>query len=71
MKKQQKVSLWIGHFTSKKALNNFLEEKYNDDGDVSSQFMQDFQIEYIDHDFQEVDFYENETMKECQHQDLL
>jgi len=64
MQKQQKVSLWIGNFTSQTALNNFLKENFTDDGDVSSQFMEAFQIDYIDHDFQEVYFYKNETSKE-------
>ena len=64
MENPKKVSLWLGNFTSKKALNNFLKEKYDEDGDVSSEFMEDFQIEYIDHDFQEIYYYENETSKE-------
>lgn len=65
MENPQKVTLFIGKFSSQKTLNSFLKEHYNEDDEVSSKFMEAFQIEYIDHDFQEVDFYTNKTTKEA------
>ncbi|EDP96809.1 immunity 22 family protein [Kordia algicida OT-1] len=65
MENPQKVTLFLGKFSSQKRLNSFLEEHYDEDAEVSSEFMEAFQIEYIDHDFQEVDFYTNKTSKEA------
>jgi hypothetical protein len=53
-----KVSIWIGRFETEYKFNNFMEEQYNDDGDVFSVFIETFKIDYINSDFQEVLFQE-------------
>lgn len=56
MEKQGKVSIWIGNFDSKNVLHKHMEEVFDEEGDSTSEFMTDFKIEYIDIQFQEVDF---------------
>ncbi|WP_255362797.1 immunity 22 family protein [Tenacibaculum sp. MAR_2009_124] len=46
-----------------KSLNQFMKERYNSKGDVSSLFIEKIGDEYLDNQFQEVDFYENKTNK--------
>ncbi|WP_353777157.1 immunity 22 family protein [Winogradskyella sp. 3972H.M.0a.05] len=64
MEQQNKVSLWVGTVASRSRLNEIMQEVYDDEGDVSSQFMEVFKIDYIDNQFQEVYFYENLASKE-------
>lgn len=64
MEKQNKVSLWIGNIPSEDELNNFMLEVFDEEGDSSSKFIEAFNIEYIDNQFQEVFFYENLLTKE-------
>lgn len=63
MEKQGKVSLWVGDFDSKEEFYNFIKEVYDDEGEVSSDFMEVFQIDYIDNQYQEVYFYEDVSSK--------
>ncbi|WGH74647.1 immunity 22 family protein [Tenacibaculum tangerinum] len=58
MEKQGKVSLWVGKFDSREVLDSFLNETYDEDGELSSDFMNEFEIDFIDNQFQEVYFYE-------------
>lgn len=54
------VSIWIGHFSNSEELNTYVSEKYTEDGDlIKSEFMKDFKIDFIDHDFMEVQFDSN------------
>ena len=58
-----KVSLWIGNVESEEALKNLILERYDDEGDSTSDFMDSFEIEFIDNQFQEVHFYDNTSSK--------
>jgi len=64
MIKLGKVSLWIGNFKSQEDLNSFIEEKYDEEGDVSSEFMSFLEVEFLDNQFQEVDFYQGLLTKQ-------
>jgi len=64
MEKQNKVSLWVGNLETKTELEKFMLEKYDDEGDSSSDFMKAFKIDYVDNQFQEVFFYENMNTKQ-------
>lgn len=61
MEEEGKVSIWAGNLNSKSVLDKYMEEIFDEEGDSNSQFMSDFKIDYIDIDFQEVD-YDNEKM---------
>ena len=63
MEKQGVVSLWLGNFKNAKNLNEFMRETYNNDGDISSLFIEKIEVEYLDNQFQEVDFYQNKKNK--------
>lgn len=55
------VSLWVGNFSSKEELNNYLYISYDEDGDaIPSKFEEDFEIDYYDTDFREAGFFEKE-----------
>ena len=64
MEKQGKVSLWVGSFNSREDLDDFIGEVYDDEGDVSSVFIDVFKLDYVDSQFQEVYFYEDKSNKE-------
>ena len=53
MDKENRVSIWFGHFKTEEQFDDFLRETYDDEGDVYSQFMAAFKIDYIDSDYQE------------------
>ncbi|MBV7269135.1 immunity 22 family protein [Winogradskyella luteola] len=61
MEEDGRVSTWAGTFNNEIELTNYMEEIFDDEGDSTSQFMTDFQIDYIDPQFQEVDFNNYET----------
>ena len=52
------VSIWLGKLETEEIFKDFISEKYDEDGDMSSAFMTSFCIDYIDTDFQEVFFQE-------------
>lgn len=56
MEQQQTLSLWVGTLPNAAALQNYIEVEYTDDGEMSSEFMQDFGIAYYDTAFAEVLF---------------
>ncbi|MDH7913736.1 immunity 22 family protein [Winogradskyella sp. SYSU M77433] len=56
MEKEGKVSIWVGKFNSEEALKEYVQEVFDEEGDSTSSFMNDFNIDYIDPQFQEVDF---------------
>lgn len=52
------VSLFIGNSDSSKELDNYVLEGYTEDGDfLPSKFEKDFNINYHNEDFREVEFY--------------
>ncbi|NQX85090.1 MAG: immunity 22 family protein [Flavobacteriaceae bacterium] len=56
MEIQNKVSIWLGNKNSNDSLKKYMEEVYTEDGDINSDFMSSFEIDYIDNQFQEVLF---------------
>jgi hypothetical protein len=58
------VSLFLGSFKNKSELDRYTKEIYSDDGDVSSEFMQAFKIDFIDNQFREVFFLETNNLKD-------
>ena len=57
MIKENKVSLWLGTFGDEDAFNQYIEVKYDDDGNmVPSAFQRDFQIKQYDQDAIESDW---------------
>lgn len=63
MEKQNIVSIWLGKFNSKEEWREYLKEIYNESGDISSQFMNDFNISFYDNQFFESEFIINPTMQ--------
>lgn len=59
-----KTSLWIAKFNSREELNDFMEEKFDKNDDIYSDFMKSFKIDFIDNHFQEVDFYSDLKLKQ-------
>jgi hypothetical protein len=60
MRKDNAVSVWVGHFDSEKEFSNYIRSKYDEDGDeIPSDFMKAFEIYDLNPDFQEVLFQEN------------
>ena len=59
-----KVSLWIARFNSKEELNDYIKEEFDKNGDIYSNFMKSFKIDFIDNHFQEIDFYNNKLKQE-------
>lgn len=69
MNQEQMVSVWSGNFTDKKEFESYFELVYTEDGDVTSPFMQEFNIEY-DEDFSEAVYEEvhkdyRNLLKDC------
>jgi hypothetical protein len=59
MRKTGFVSLWLGVSPSLETLEEYVHQKYSDDGDIIvSPFMNDFSLPSYDEDFLEVDFLE-------------
>lgn len=56
MEEENKVSVWVGRLNNEEQFKNYIEVDYNDDGDMVSNFMSDFDIEYYDEQFQEALF---------------
>ena len=63
MAKANKVSVWLGNFDSEEQFNKYIEEQFDEEGDMTSVFMSDFEIEFIDSQFQEV-LYDDNLKKE-------
>jgi hypothetical protein len=48
------VSIWLGILDTQDEFYEYISEKYNDDGDyISSDFVNDFNLSWYDHDKQE------------------
>jgi hypothetical protein len=59
MEKEGFVSLFIGNSKSYKYLQNYILNSYTEDGDLlPSEFEKDFNIDYYNEDFREVEFYD-------------
>ncbi|MUV03842.1 hypothetical protein GN157_08990 [Flavobacterium rakeshii] len=56
MEEENKVSVWVGWLNNQEQFKNYIKVDYNDDGDMVSDFMSDFDIEYYDEQFQEALF---------------
>ncbi|WP_299121277.1 immunity 22 family protein [uncultured Winogradskyella sp.] len=56
MEEYGKVSIWVGNFKGANEFGGYMEEVFDKEGDSTSKFMIDFKIDYIDIQFQEVDF---------------
>ncbi len=59
MEEENKVSIWLGNFNSEDELTEYMEEHFTEDGDMYSDFMKAFEIDFIDNQFQEVFFSKN------------
>ena len=57
MEVENKVSVWAGSFSDEQALRRYVEEVYDEEEEVSSAFWEDFKIDYLDNQFQEVEFF--------------
>jgi hypothetical protein len=51
-----KVSIWTGHFSDNEKFKEYIRERYTDEGDMDSIFMNSYTIDFIDNQFQEVLF---------------
>lgn len=47
------VSIWIGITNSESKLNEYVKEKYTEEGEMKSSFMEDFKIDFYDENFRE------------------
>lgn len=56
MEEENKVSVWTGKLENEDNFNAYISLTYNDDGDMVSAFMADFEIDYYDTQFQEALF---------------
>ena len=71
MEKIDKVSIWVCRFNNDSELQEYIKEEYNEDGDITSNFMNDFNIDYIDNQFQEVLFLESMNNNNNNNNDLI
>ncbi|RZJ69525.1 immunity 22 family protein [Flavobacterium sp.] len=56
MEKENRVSIWLGNFDDQTAFEDYLQETYNEEDDMSSHFTDDFGIPFYDVDFSEAYF---------------
>jgi hypothetical protein len=62
MEKEGVVSLFIGNSNSYEELQNYICVRYTEDGDaIPSEFEKDFNIDYYNEDFREVEFYDESS----------
>jgi hypothetical protein len=54
MSEKNVVSIWFGNFETEERFNEFIKERYDDEGDMHSEFADAFQIGFIDNQFQEM-----------------
>lgn len=53
------VSIWLGNFKNFSDLEKYVQTRYTKDGDsIDAQFEKDFQIDYYDEDFREINLLE-------------
>lgn len=64
MEEENKVSVWIGNFNSVAEFKKYVEEAYDDDGEMTSPFLTDFEIDYYDEDLKEAEFSTDANKKE-------
>ncbi len=56
---KSKVSIWLGDFENEEQFYHYMNLSYTEDGDlIPSAFMNDFNIEDYDDDFQEIYYFE-------------
>ena len=58
------LSIWTGNFESQKEFDNYIEEVFNEEEESSSKFMTDFEIDYLDNQFQECVFFNENIVLE-------
>lgn len=56
MEEENKVSLWVGKLNNEEEFKRYIEETYDDEGEMFSPFMKDFDIDYYDSQFREALF---------------
>ncbi|WP_273322492.1 immunity 22 family protein [Vallitalea guaymasensis] len=60
---EKRVSLWIGTFDSYDRMKDYFKNGYTEDGDrIESQFEDNFEIEDIDEDLYEIQFYPDQLI---------
>lgn len=64
MERENRVSVWTGKFNDKESLVKYLKESYDNDGDMTSTFMEEFKIEFYDVDLSEFLFIENNDLSQ-------
>lgn len=62
MEQKNTVSIWFGNFRNEDELTEYMQEQFTDDRDVYSKFSQEFKIDYIDSQFQEILFSDSLTI---------
>lgn len=61
---KNKISIWTGCFSEHEELKEYIKERYTDEADMDSLFMKGYTIDFIDNQFQEVLFLnENVTLQ--------
>jgi len=65
MEEENMVSVWIGNFDSEEQFFKYIYFYYNENGNPSSSFTDDFGINYYNEDFQEAVF-SNDLSKEIE-----
>jgi len=56
MEEINKVTVFVGNFSTENDLSKYIKEHFTEDGDIYSDFMKDLDIDFIDNQFQEVLF---------------
>ncbi|AZU59351.1 immunity 22 family protein [Ralstonia pseudosolanacearum] len=64
MEKDLKVYVWIGEFSDLDDLLQYVDARYDDDGNVSNDFWRDIGIDWFDDDFREAALIEGEDLRE-------
>ncbi|MBU3024760.1 immunity 22 family protein [Zobellia galactanivorans] len=64
MEAQNKVSVFVGNFSSEEDFKKFIKESFTEDGDISSELMNELKVDFIDSQFQEIYFSENGISKD-------
>ncbi|MGQ2983699.1 immunity 22 family protein [Flavobacterium sp.] len=64
MEKENYISVWVGNLEGKDQLADHIAENYDDEGNMTSGFMNDFRIDHYDADLIEVLFDASENITE-------
>lgn len=64
MKKNNKVSIWIGKCLTAADFREYADEQYSEEGELTSTFMKEFKINFYDDQFKELLFKDGDTKKD-------